>query len=501
MRLLGAAVAGFALYGSFQPIGWWWAGWVSVALMVLVLSGRPSWKMTAGAGFLWGFTTALAALPWIQTMVGMLPWIALSVVLGLLQIVVALGIRAIMGARLPLLLRGIGAAAWIVACEAVLARWPFGGFPWLRYAFGQVGGPLEKAATIGSAPLVTFLAAVVGAGVAVAIIGRDRLNIAGGLGVAVLAVVAGVVVPQNSLNDAPSNIRIAAVQGNVPRLGLEFNAQQRAVLANHVDATKALAQQVRDGEEQQPDLVIWPENSSDISPFTDPLAERLIDEAAREIGVPIIVGTFSYENGTQNTMVVWDPETGPGDMHEKIYLQPFGETMPYRDLLRKITPLVDMAGDMTPGDGDAVVDAGGARVGLATCFEVIFDRAFRDAVNNGANLLATPTNNATFGYTDMTYQQLAMSRFRAIEHDRAVVVAATSGVSAIVEPDGTVQQETEIFEQKVLTATLPMKDDRTFATRYGVVVEAVLVLFALVVLGVSLYLRPHPIPDKGAPGA
>lgn len=97
------------------------------------------------------------------------------------------------------------------------------------------------------------------------------------------------------------------------------------------------------------------------------------------------------------------------------------------------------------------------------------------AVRGGAQILTTPTNNATFGFTDMTYQQLAMSRMRAVETDRAVVVAATSGVSAIVHPDGTVSQQTEIFQPAHLVETLPLRAGITPAVRFGRVLEWLMV--------------------------
>ncbi|WP_448850725.1 apolipoprotein N-acyltransferase [Corynebacterium sp. 335C] len=490
-RIVLAAVSGLALTASFAPTGWWWAGWISAALLIAALAPwgdarpAPSWRLTALVGFVWGAAGGLAGLPWIAEFVGNLPWIGLCVTLGLFHILTAAGVRLIVGAaRLPWWFRALGAAAWIIAVEALLARWPFGGFPWLRYAWGQIDGPLADAASVGGVPLVGFLAAVVGAGAAAAIVGK---RIVSGLVLIAVAVAAGLAVPANdpAPRDGERVVRVAAVQGNVPRLGLGFNAQRRAVLENHAQATHDLAAAVREGREEQPDIVIWPENSSDISPMTNEDAARIIDAAAADIGAPIVVGSFTYADdpargdGTQNTMIVWDPEEGPVDGHSKRFLQPFGEWMPFRDLLRNVTDMVDMAGDMTPGDGDGVAVAGGIPVGFATCFEVIFDAAYRDAVHAGATILATPTNNATFGFTDMTYQQLAMSRMRAIEHDRAVVVAATSGVSAIVLPDGTVDQSSEIFERAVLTESLPLREDPTIAARHGLLVEGAIVALAV----------------------
>lgn len=491
-RLALAIASGLGLSASFAPIGWWWAGWISAALFIAALSpwgdGRPapSWRLSVLVGFVWGATGCIAALSWIAEFVGTLPWLGLAVALGVLNIPAAGGIRLIVGAgSLPWWFRGTGAAAWIIAVEALLARWPFGGFPWLRYAWGQIDGPLAGAAAVGGVPLVGFLATLAGAGAATGIVGK---RIVSGATMLVVAVVAGLAVPAHEPAQQPGErtVRVAAIQGNVPRLGLEFNAQRRAVLDNHAQATHDLAKAVREGREEQPDLVIWPENSSDISPITNQDAARVIDAAAADIGAPVVVGSFTYADdpesgdGTMNTMIVWDPHEGPVDGHSKRFLQPFGEWMPFRDLLRHVTDMVDLAGNMTPGSDDGVAVAGGIPVGFATCFEVIFDDAYRDAVRGGATLLATPTNNATFGFTDMTYQQLAMSRMRAIEHDRAVVIAATSGVSAIVLPDGTVDQSSRIFERAVLTETLPLREDPTIAARHGELVEGVIVALALV---------------------
>lgn len=504
---LAAIAAGSLHFLSFQPAGWWWASPIAIALMLAILHNRPrgvqedsSYRSAddsggtvvkpnqrtdfgrwALLGFLYAASTALFSLPWIGSFVGTLPWVALSILLGLLAIPGALCAGYILRSPLPWVPRVFGAALTFVATEALLERWPFGGFPWLRLAWGQVGGPLAKLVTLGGTSMVSAAVVFAAAGLLALACRRFLIGFTTLIAMALFAfALPPVLAPMPS---ADKTIRVAAVQGNVPRLGLGFNAQRRAVLENHAEATEKLARDVVDGTEKQPDLVIWPENSSDVSPFRDQTAARIIDRAAQAIGVPIIVGTFSYNDGVQNTMVVWDPEQGPVDQHEKIYLQPFGETMPFRDLLRYVTDKVNLAGDMTPGKGDGVVevptDSGELPVGVATCYEVVFDKAFRDAVNNGATLLTTPTNNATFGFTDMTYQQLAMSRMRAMEFQRATVVAATSGVSAIVKPDGSVEKQSKIFEQKVLTSELPLHSHLTPAARYGGLVEGLLTILAI----------------------
>ncbi len=110
---------------------------------------------------------------------------------------------------------------------------------------------------------------------------------------------------------------------------------------------------------------------------------------------------------------------------------------------------------------------------------MIFDDLVRQSVRSGAQVLAVPSNNATFGRTEMTYQQLAMSRVRAVEHGRAVLVAATTGVSAVVRPDGTLAAQTEPFTPAALVAEVPLRSELTLGTRLGGQLELALALSAL----------------------
>ena len=116
----------------------------------------------------------------------------------------------------------------------------------------------------------------------------------------------------------------------------------------------------------------------------------------------------------------------------------------------------------------------------------MFDDDVRDAVTAGADLLTVPTNNATFGHTNMTYQQQGMSRLRAIEHDRAVVIAATSGQSAVIAPDGTVLDRTgALYTPGVLVDRVPLRTTTTLATRLGAGPEWVLAALGVAAVAVG----------------
>jgi apolipoprotein N-acyltransferase len=276
-------------------------------------------------------------------------------------------------------------------------------------------------------------------------------------------------------------VQVALVQGNVPRLGLDFNAQREAVLRNHVQRTLDLAAAVRAGRQPRPQLVIWPENAADVDPFDNPDAGALIDAAATAIGVPILVGAVLDGPGpdhTTNAGIVWDPATGPGQRYVKRHPVPFGEYIPLRTVARLVSKDVDLVGrDMIAGSEPGRLRVGPVTVGDVICFEVAYDGLVRDAAR-GTGLLVVQTNNATFGRSGETYQQLAMGRLRAIEHGRTVLVAATSGVSAIIDPDGHVVDRSDVFTPDLLAAAVQVRAGSTLATRLGALPEWLLVAVA-----------------------
>jgi apolipoprotein N-acyltransferase len=505
VRLTASMAAGLLMYASFPPVAWWWAAVPAVALLTVVLT-RPATTLAGGFGygFVCGLTFYLPLLPWISGLVGAAPWVALSTMCALFPAL--FGLLAVVVRRLP------GwplwfAAVWMVA-EWLKSSIPFGGFPWGVLGFSQTTGPLLPLARLGGVPLVSF-AVVLLACSAVAI----GLEIAGwwrrtptsphadgppavvlpGLGIAAVLLATALVHPavrQSATgSDGEPAVTVAAVQGNVPRLGLEFNAQRRAVLDNHVNETLRLADEVRAGRAPQPQFVVWPENSSDIDPLANADAAEQISIAADAIGAPILVGGVvarpesTRDNpAASNTVIVWDPVDGPAERHDKQIVQPFGEYLPWRSFFSKLSPYAARAGYFVPGDGTGVVHAAGVPIGITTCWEVIFDRAARESVLNGAQVLAVPTNNATFDEA-MSEQLLAFSRARAVEHNRYVIVAGTTGISAVIAPDGRELTRTEWFQPAFLDMPVRLKTALTPATRWGP-----LVLFALVAMGIAAVL-------------
>jgi apolipoprotein N-acyltransferase len=497
--LLLALGAGLALSLAFPGTGWWPLAPVAVAGLALATRGQRS-RRAALLGVVGGLAFMLTDLHWSGVYVGALPWVALSTLEA--------GFIAAMAALMPHAWRAPGGRAgtvitiaglW-VAQEGLRSRIPFGGFPWARVAFSQADAPTLSYAALGGAPLVTAMVAAIGGCLALAVVAaieraprRIRVRRTGATllaGAALLA--AGAAVPRPTGSDRTA--QVAAVQGNVPQAGLAFNAQRRAVLDDHVDATMHFAADVATGRAARPDLVIWPENASDIDPLRNPDAYALITQAADAVHVPILVGAVLDEppGHLSNASIVWGPTAsaapGPGAEYVKRHPAPFAEYIPYRSFFRHFSDKVDLvAEDFIAGNHVGVMSMGPAKVGDVICFEVAYDDLVRDPVLAGADLLTVQTNNATFGYTDESVQQLAMSRLRAVETGRSVVHISTVGVSALIAPDGRIVARSGHFTQQVLQARLPLRTQLTIATRVGAVPEAVIGWAGVVLAGCAAF--------------
>ncbi|GAB2808071.1 apolipoprotein N-acyltransferase [Streptomyces chlorus] len=486
-----AALSGLLLYVSFPPRTLWWLALPAFAVFGLLLRGR-SWKAGLGLGYLFGLGFLLPLLVWTGVEVGPGPWIALAAIEAVFVALVGAGVAAV--SKLP----GwpVWAAALWTAGEAARARVPFSGFPWGKIAFGQADGVFLPLAALGGTPVLGFAVVLCGFGLyEIARVSLDARRTGtvrrgaaavGALSVALPLVAAVAARPLVSDTAEEGTVTVAVVQGNVPRLGLDFNSQRRAVLDHHARETERLAAAVDAGRAERPDIVLWPENSSDIDPFANADARAVIDRAAQAIGAPVSVGAVVGKDGKLlNEQVLWDPVKGPVDTYDKRQIQPFGEYLPLRPLVGAIndewTSMVRQ--DFSRGTEPGVFTMAGTGVGLVTCYEAAFDWAVRDTVTGGAQLISVPSNNATFGRSEMTHQQLAMSRVRAVEHSRTVTVPVTSGVSAIIMPDGRVSQKTGMFVADSLVQEVPLRSFQTPATRLGVLPEIALVLVAAGGLG------------------
>ncbi|NLT57290.1 MAG: apolipoprotein N-acyltransferase [Actinomycetales bacterium] len=490
IALATAVASGLCLAAAFPSLGIWLLAPPAVAGLLLAVRNASAVR-ASGLGLVFGLAFFVPHLAWSGTYVGLLPWTALAVSQALFVAATAAALPSAWRAPAGPLGTALAVAGLWTAEEALRGRVPFGGFPWGRLAFSQAESPLGRLAWLGGAPLVTAAVAATGALLAVVVAeaagSRRARRVLGTSGGATAVLLVGFAVP---LDVSGTPVTVAAVQGNVPEPGLDFNAERRAVLDNHATATVDLADRAARGTVERPELVVWPENASDIDPLRNPDAAEVITRATDAVGVPVLVGAVLREpvDHLSNTSIVWGPTgsaaPGPGERYVKRHPAPFAEYIPFRSFFRVFSDKVDLVRrDFVPGERVGVLSVGPARVGDVICFEVVHDGLVRDTVRAGADLLAVQTNNATFGYTDESVQQLAASRLRAVETGRAVVHVSTVGVSALIAPDGALLQRSDHFQQQVLTGRLPLRTATTPAVHLGPIPE-----YLLAAAGVTLAL-------------
>jgi apolipoprotein N-acyltransferase len=497
-RPVAAALAvggGLLVYAALSWTAAWPAAIAGAAAVTAATRGHSA-RFGALLGLLAGLATFAPLLWWLHV-VGYDAWLVLAVLEAALLVP--------LGAALAVVHRVSGWPLWTatlwVAEEAWRDRLPFGGFPWGRLAFSQPSSWLTPYAAVGGAPLLSFAvalgaSALVAVAVALARGRRGRAAVAAGGVLAVLLL--GFAVPVATGGQAgsagPAHAVVAAVQGNVPHPGLHFLGRPEQVLGNHVAETARLADLVASGRVQHPDAVIWPENSSDLDPFRVPAAAQLITHAVDGIGVPTLVGAVVDDPRddalVDNEGIVWTPGVGPGATYVKQHPVPFGEYIPFRSVLTKLIGRFSLVPkDFAHGHHNGLLQLGPVRIGDVICFEIAYDGIVRHTVTAGGRLIVVQTNNATYARTAESDQQLAISRVRAVEHGRAVIIAATSGISAVIAPDGRVLQRTRELVPAVLVADVPLRDSETVADRLGPAPEIALCAIAGIALAASLVLR------------
>jgi apolipoprotein N-acyltransferase len=489
--LLISVAGGAATFASFPPIDAWPLAVAGPALLVIALTGR-SLRGSFCCGLAFGLALFVPLLSWLIN-VAWYAWFALAVAEAVIFAVLAIGQRLLL--RLPGWPAAV--AGWWVTVEGIRDRWPFA-FPWGRLAMSQSVAPDVRWVAVGGAPLLSFLVALTGAMIARAVLaalaGRGRRGPAGlgsaGLGRRVAGpvlaalvtaglVLAGGLLPVDPVGGAPTT-EVAAIQGNVPRArNLPEQLNDTEVTQNHVAATVKLAALVRAGREPAPAVVIWPEDATGLDPRENPYIYDEIESAMAAIGRPILVGEV-LQDPLRNVGQLWVPGRGPTAIYVKRQLVPFGEYIPFRSIISSFSSLPSLQPvNFTAGHKAVVFDIGAIRLGDVICYEVGFDNLVRSEVTAGANLLALQSNDADFeidGQLGETEQQTAMARIRAIESDRAVIYASTTGESSIIAPDGALIAHSGVWRRAILVARVPLVSYRTLADRVGAWPEYVLII-------------------------
>ncbi len=504
-----AAAAGILTAVAFQPVGFYPALFVGVPLLTLcVLTAPQPAALTPdagrvrrvihrfrgrglGVGFWYGLGFTLVALQWLRAIIVFLP-VPLAIFEAGFFALLAFGIKAV--SRLPFW--PVWAAACWVAVEFAYSNFPLGGFGWLRLAYATVDTPLSGYLPLIGIAGVSFVTALIGQLIAWAIItpapARRKIT---GLALALVIGTMGLAAGQYRPAATGRSVTVGMVQGNVDGAGIEALGRARSVTNNHLSETVTLVAKALTGEIPEPDFVVWPENSTDIDPLQDQITKRVVETAVATVGKPILVGAVLLGPGPNQRQTVgiwWDPTEGPTAAHYKRNLVPFGEYVPLRSVLAPLFPIVERVGrDSVPGTDPGVLnvrlsDGTPLKVGDAICFELAYDGTMHDIVRNGAQIVVVQSNNATYRGTGQPEQQFAITRARAMESRREILVATTNSLSGYIEADGSVRMITREGTSASAAFTMPIRTTITPALTVGPVLEIALSLASLAAVGFAL---------------
>ena len=440
--LLVSIFTGWLLSASFPPIGRWYLAPLAISLWIWILhKGKRSIINT----FVVAFTFNAFLLHWSSTYVGNIPWLILCLGESLLFLPLAWARKK----------RIVFFPAIFLLLEQIRSIFPFEGFAWVRLAFGQADAPYREVVAMGGVSLLTSVVTCIG--ITLFFVKR-QFKIAAIYGSVVILLILSVAALPSI--QSIGNFKSVLVQGNVPQLGLDFNSRAKAVFNMHVKETLRAIQ-----EKEDFNLIIWPENSVDVDPFRNADVRSSLSAINEETGKPIIIGAvLGTDKRIENASLLWDK--GEVSTYIKQHLTPFGEYIPLRSIARYFSPFVDDVQDFSPGTSVIVHNVDNALLGPIICYELI-DDSYINGVSRQSNLLVVQTNNATFGTTAQSAQQLSISRVRAIENHRDLVSVSTTGISAVIDSQGDIVQSTTSNQPDHLFADSKLYSGQTVANKLG----------------------------------
>lgn len=467
VRAVTAVVAGGCLAASIPPAATWPLVFVGIALWDRLLA-TPNVKARFGWTFIVTTTWLHIAMLWMIDLT--VPGYFIASTLYALYFAIA-------AVFVPpeVSYRRVVTPGLVALAELIRWRVPFGGVPLANLALSQAETPLGQIARL-AGPLFVIMAVVVAGQALSSLIDRNWRAAGAALAVVVIAILGAAGHPRS---EVVGNIGAGVVQGGGPTRTRASADQQPVVLARHIEATKQL--------KTEPDLILWPENVVNPGAYLPrSVAEDLVSQVAIDNRAVLMPGWFYPVNdgtATVNYQSVVSAQGVELDRYDKVQIVPFGEYVPLRSLIEPFSGELP-ARDVIAGTGPAVVDTPLGRIGVSISWEAFFERRARDSVRNGAQILTNPTNGSSYWLTQVHTQQVASNQLRAIETDRWLLMAGPTGMSAIIDAEGTLLQRSGIGERIVLEQSVELREGRTLASIVGLW-PALLVGLASLLLGAA----------------
>ena len=359
--------------------------------------------------------------------------------------------------------------AW-VAVE--LARAYVTGFPWDLLGTTQIDNiPLSRLATFTGVYGLSFEIALVNTAVAAAFLvprARRKLLLAASLAAALILHAGKFITPPALSGDHG----VTLVQSNIPIL--DPDAWSLDYLQQTLSELRALSIRPPQAPQDKPGLIIWPESPA---PFfvTDLHLRGTLGEVARSANSFIIVGSMGIEHAGEagrppdiyNSAALVAPNGAWIDRYDKIHLVPFGEFIPFENLISFAKPLTREIGTFARGTQRNPLNEDGVRLGTFICYESVFPSEIRQFALHGGTVFVNISNDEWFGPTGAPHQHLNMARMRAVENDRWLLRDTNSGITAVIDPYGRIVAEVPRNQRTSLQAAYSLVETTTFYTRHG----------------------------------
>lgn len=218
-----------------------------------------------------------------------------------------------------------------------------------------------------------------------------------------------------------------------------------------------------------PDLIIWPQYNLPMD-LTRPY--RLIKQFYLDFSTPILLGTFIYQGKKiVNISLLLNQRGEVGGMRSSVLAPPFREMN--QTFGKGFMPIYFYKPGLFPG----------FKVGSLLCYEDTTSEPAREMADRGAELLLAHVNNEVFQKTDLPIMHLRRDIFRAVENRRWFIRAATTGISAIIDPYGRIVYKTGLGEEGIKYFIIPMINKKAFFTRHGDwvwILSVILVVLAII---------------------
>jgi len=474
---------------AFPRYDWWILAWGAMVPLMFALDGQKPWK-AFGSGFVCGFLFFSTTLHWFFYLTRWFSWIAaVGVLLLFLYLALYFGVFGYCYSKFsrqkPAVKLLALPAVWAVL-EFIRAHL-FTGFDWASMGHSQyLNTAMIQIADITGVFGVSFLIVMVNVAVKETFTavfdkgsGQKLRTCVPIILITVAAIAAAYGYGRDCLGGGPSGenkgaISVGLVQANIPQDETWDEEYWPKILESHM----ALTEQIVD---EKPDLIIWPESSFPGHLWEDKELFARLKGFVRANGIPLLFGSVVIEDGRYyNSAVLLSGEGNVSEIYRKVHLVPFGEFLPLRKLLPFLADLVGI-GDFAAGGTWTVFqspESEGAdrRFSVLICFEDTVARLSRRFVKTGARLLVNITNDAWFADTNAPYLHLQSSIFRTVENRRALVRAANTGVSCVIDRWGRISQCARGEKEGVTTNTYistarvskaEFSDETTLYTKFG----------------------------------